>query len=61
MLTELFSGDTAVTVSFFNPLPQDKHILHRLHGTLTEGKATITHYSGEVLMKVLIKCIFNYS
>lgn len=51
MLAELFSGDTAVTAPFFfffNPLPQDKHILHRLRGTLTEAQATITRYSGEV-------------
>lgn len=65
MLKVLCSGDTAITVFFylffFYPSPLDKHILQQLHGMADRRKATIAHYSGKLLMKVLIKYIFNYS
>lgn len=62
MLKVLCSGDTAINcIFFFNPLPPPaRHILQQLHGPSDRRKATIAHYSRKLLMKVLIKYIFNY-
>lgn len=69
MAKVLRSGDTAVTVFLFfyfilfyfiPPLP-DKHKLPQLHAAADRRKATIAHYSGRLLMNLLIKYIFNYS
>lgn len=62
MLKVLCSGDTDINcIFFFNPFPLDKHIFQQLHEMADRRKATIAHYSGRLLMKVLIKYIFNYS
>lgn len=38
MLAELFSGDTAVTVSFFNPLPKTSTYYTDYMGRRRKGK-----------------------
>lgn len=58
MLKVLCSGDTAMN-SFFRPSTNlyYKNYMQRV----TEKKATIAYYPGKLLMRLLIKYIFNYS